>query len=223
MNQKQQFSLLSLLLVMLVIAMGALTFNYCRTALKAASLHQDAEARVVKEQAARDALLKQNEAEFFGHFPPPILAVDPMLNDSPPNLYAIFNSKSLPQQRTAGIRQPDNLVKQYRFKLELLRTLDRKDYYRLLWYVFAPDEVVDEKKWNELLFAYDGTSLKLVNEESIHIALSPNRVAAIEALAAMRPSNEAETLKAKWQSSARVEVNSIPSTRGDVNLQQFNQ
>lgn len=185
-------------------------------------------ARELAAEQAKLSLAKKYEAaqnqrieeEFFGHFPPPILAIDHKIEQSTPILIAIFNSKHNSQERTLTFGRTGDL-KRIRYDLQLLRTLDKKDYYRLKWGIDGAIDQPKEQGLTTVLFEYDGKSLVLVDNEAVSIALAPKRVAAIETLIGLRPHEEAAVLKERWIPHTTVRWNFLPAVRPAPNWDDF--
>jgi hypothetical protein len=210
------------MIVTLCVALIVTSLGVWNTSARTARQLVDAQAALSSAEAMAAARAEQIEAEFFGHFPPPILAIDPKLDKAQPALFAIFNSKNFSQSqtRTTGpLRRTDD-PKRIRFDLRLLRSLDKKDYYRLKWGV---DDAIDQPKEQGLttvLFEYDGKSLTLVDNEAVSIVLAPKRIIAIESILALRPADEAAALREKWLSTP-VHWNSIPAVRPIPSIDDF--
>jgi hypothetical protein len=209
------------MILTLCVALIVTSLRVWNTSARTAAQLVAAQAALSRAEAWAVTREEQVQAEFFGHFPPPILAIDPKLDKAAPSLIAILNSKGSAQRRTQGTKPYGQAPKRIRFDLRLLRSLDNKDYYRLKWGV---DEAIDQPKdqgLTTLLFEYDGQSLTLVDSEAVSIVLAPNRVTAIQTLAGLRSPEEADALKERWLSSLKVQFNFMPAVRRSPNMDDF--
>lgn len=220
MAPRAQFSVLSIMLLTLCVALTiswlSVWYTYIETARE---LEAEQTKRILekKNEAAKD---RRIEEEFFGHFPPPILAIDLKADESTPTLMAILNSKRNPQRRTFTMGRAGGL-KLFRYDLQLLRTLDKKDYYRLKWGIDGAIDQPNDQGLTTVLFEYDGKNLVLVDNEAVSIVLASKRVAAIHMLLGLRPTEEAAALKERWLSDATVRWSFIPPVRRAPNWDIF--
>lgn len=235
-RRRFRFSLSNLVLLTTVVA---LTIVATRGVWKSQRMQNElrvATQKVQKVEATSSAFRRRVESEFFGQHGEPVLAINLRTRNSKPWLIRILNSKHAGQggvfrlgskgksesfyHPLASGNSPSAAASemvQVDVDLRLLRTLDGIDYYRLKYATSAPapDGAVDNSQ-KVLLFEYDGNSRLLVSDETLVLAISPDRESCIETVVSTYSKPEADELRLAWQSGpnqARVRTMFRPSVR----------
>lgn len=176
--------------------------------------------RRIQQLETQSALRRDSvEQEFFGLHDEPILAIDLRVANSCPRLLRILNCKYSPQNGFFQVGSEKTEIRQLAFDLRLLRTLDGKDYYRL---VVDPrsrkinfgESASDEQK--TVLFQYDGTPQVLLADDSCVIAIAQDRESSLESVLSTYDPQYAKNRRPAWQSDGIVHTLFSPSVRETV-------
>ena len=230
-----QFSLSSLLLLAALVGLTIVAARSTRQVLRLQVESTAAKQQIEALQSAAELWRHKTEREFFGIHDEPILAVELRGPSDQTNLYLfrILNSKGFGQSGNIGPRtvqsaflgpidrrssEDEETARRAGFDLRLLRSLDGKDYYRL---VYNPTSQLIRGKPGDpnyeaqetLLFEYDGEPQVLVDTALLVMAIAKDRESSIEALLSTHEPEEAEQLRSKWRRQPAVHTLFHPAVR----------